>query len=76
VILDLDHTLWDWTHAWGAATRAMVRVLVAASVDPLLGPAIDPRPFYTHAFPLQDIDRALDAAASRPAGFLTALVTM
>jgi threonine dehydrogenase-like Zn-dependent dehydrogenase len=46
------------------------------AVDWLVRGVVDPRPFYTHTFPLQEIDRALDAAATRPAGFLKALVTM
>ena len=36
---------------------------------------LDPSPLYTHRFPLERIDEALDAARERPDGFVKALVT-
>ena len=35
----------------------------------------EPRPLYTHAYPLERLDAALDATRDRPDGFLKALVT-
>ena len=37
---------------------------------------LDPRPLYTHAFPLEKLDEALNATRDRPDGFLKALVTL
>jgi threonine dehydrogenase-like Zn-dependent dehydrogenase len=37
---------------------------------------LDPRPLYTHAFPLDRLGEALDATRDRPDGFLKALVTL
>jgi threonine dehydrogenase-like Zn-dependent dehydrogenase len=37
---------------------------------------LDPRSLYTHTFPLDRLDDALDATRDRPDGFLKALVTM
>jgi threonine dehydrogenase-like Zn-dependent dehydrogenase len=36
---------------------------------------LDPRPLYTHSFPLHRLDEALNATRDRPDGFLKALVT-
>jgi threonine dehydrogenase-like Zn-dependent dehydrogenase len=35
---------------------------------------LDPTPLYTHVFPLEQLDRALDHARERPTGFMKALV--
>lgn len=48
-----------------------IRDAVAAVADGQL----DPRPLYTHAFPLERLDEALDATRDRPDGFMKALVT-
>jgi threonine dehydrogenase-like Zn-dependent dehydrogenase len=37
---------------------------------------LDPRSLYTHTFPLDRLDDALDATRDRPDGFLKALVTL
>jgi threonine dehydrogenase-like Zn-dependent dehydrogenase len=37
---------------------------------------IDPRPLYTHQYPLERLGDALDATRDRPDGFLKALVTL
>jgi threonine dehydrogenase-like Zn-dependent dehydrogenase len=37
---------------------------------------LDPRPLYTHTFPLRDLAHAFEAASSRPAGFMKALVVL
>ena len=36
---------------------------------------LDPSPLYTHSFRLNDINQAFETVASRPEGFLKALVT-
>jgi threonine dehydrogenase-like Zn-dependent dehydrogenase len=36
---------------------------------------LDPSPLYTHTFPLERLDEALEAARTRPDGFMKALVT-
>jgi len=43
-------------------------------VDLVARGALDPRPFFTHAFPLDEINTAFAMAAARPDGFLKALV--
>jgi threonine dehydrogenase-like Zn-dependent dehydrogenase len=35
---------------------------------------LDPAPLYTHRYPLDALDRALDATRERPDGFMKALV--
>jgi threonine dehydrogenase-like Zn-dependent dehydrogenase len=47
-----------------------------AAVDAVVGGRLDPDPLYTHRFPLDQLDRALDATRDRPNGFLKALVVM
>ena len=37
---------------------------------------LDPSPLYTHHFPLEKLGEALDITASRPDGFLKALITL
>jgi threonine dehydrogenase-like Zn-dependent dehydrogenase len=44
------------------------------ALSSVLSGAVDPEPLYTHRFPLEQLDRALDATATRPEGFLKALV--
>jgi threonine dehydrogenase-like Zn-dependent dehydrogenase len=44
------------------------------ALSAVLSGAINPEPLYTHRFRLEELDRALDATATRPAGFLKALV--
>ena len=48
-----------------------IRLAAAAVADGRL----DPAPLYTHRFPLERLDEALDAARRRPDGFVKALVT-
>jgi len=45
------------------------------AVDAVAGGRLDPRPLYTHVFPLEELKAAMDAAATRPEGFVKALVT-
>mgnify|MGYP002777951851 CR=1 FL=1 len=46
------------------------------AVDLVADGRLDPRPLYTHRFPLDHLGDALDAARERPDGFLKALVTV
>jgi threonine dehydrogenase-like Zn-dependent dehydrogenase len=45
------------------------------AVDAVASGRLDPTPLYTHAFPLEKLDEALNATRDRPDGFLKALVT-
>ena len=45
------------------------------AVDALASGRLDPRELYTHSFPLERLDEALNATRDRPDGFLKALVT-
>jgi threonine dehydrogenase-like Zn-dependent dehydrogenase len=71
--------LWNWrgldvicAHERDPAVYAQgVREAVAAVASGRL----DPSPLYTHAFPLEKLDEALNATRDRPDGFLKALVT-
>jgi threonine dehydrogenase-like Zn-dependent dehydrogenase len=47
---------------------------IRAAVDAVVSGRLDPDPLYTHVYPLDELDRALDAAHERPDGFLKALV--
>jgi NADPH:quinone reductase len=47
-----------------------------AAMHAVLEGVIDPRPLYTHSFPLADLGRAFDATRDRPNGFLKALIQM
>jgi threonine dehydrogenase-like Zn-dependent dehydrogenase len=45
------------------------------AVEAVASGRLDPAPLYTHAFPLERLDEALNATRDRPDGFLKALVT-
>jgi threonine dehydrogenase-like Zn-dependent dehydrogenase len=45
------------------------------AVEAVASGRLDPSPLYTHRFPLERLDQALDATRDRPDGFLKALVT-
>lgn len=45
------------------------------AVEAVASGRLDPRPLYTHTFPLERLDEALNATRDRPDGFLKALVT-
>jgi threonine dehydrogenase-like Zn-dependent dehydrogenase len=45
-----------------------------AAVEAVASGRLDPSPLYTHRFPLERLDAALDATRDRPDGFLKALV--
>ena len=71
--------LWNWRgldviNAHERDPAIYVRGLHEA-VDAVVSGRLDPRPLYTHAYPLERLDEALDATRDRPDGFLKALVT-
>ena len=49
---------------------------IREAVEAVASGRLDPRPLYTHTFPLNRLDQALDATRDRPDGFLKALVTL
>ena len=49
---------------------------IREAVDAVASGRLDPRPLYTHAFPLDRLGDALDATRDRPDGFLKAYVTL
>jgi threonine dehydrogenase-like Zn-dependent dehydrogenase len=48
---------------------------IRAAVAAVTSGDLDPRPLYTHVYPLERLGDALDATRDRPDGFLKALVT-
>ncbi|MGA0605406.1 MDR/zinc-dependent alcohol dehydrogenase-like family protein [Phenylobacterium sp. VNQ135] len=46
------------------------------AVDAVASGRLDPSSLYTHSYPLEELDQALDATRDRPDGFLKALVTL
>src|SRR3954447_1830160 len=49
---------------------------IREAVDAVASGRLDPRPLYTHRFPLDQLDKALDATRDRPDEFLKALVIL
>ena len=47
---------------------------IREAVDAVASGRLDPRPLYTHLYPLDRLGDAMDAAAQRPDGFVKALV--
>lgn len=71
--------LWNWRgldviNAHERDPAQYVRGMCEA-VDAVASGRLDPRPLYTHTFPLQRLADALNATRDRPVGFLKALVT-
>jgi threonine dehydrogenase-like Zn-dependent dehydrogenase len=48
---------------------------IRAAIEAVASGRLDPRPLYTHRFPLEKLDEALNATRDRPDGFVKALVT-
>ncbi len=48
---------------------------IREAVEAVASGRLDPAPLYTHSFPLERLDEALNATRDRPDGFLKALVT-
>jgi 2-desacetyl-2-hydroxyethyl bacteriochlorophyllide A dehydrogenase len=75
----VDMQLWNWrgldvinAHERDPAIYVEGMRLAA---DAVAEGRLDPSPLYTHTFPLDRLDEALDAASERPDGFVKALVT-
>jgi threonine dehydrogenase-like Zn-dependent dehydrogenase len=71
--------LWNWRgldviNAHERDPKAYVEGIREA-VAAVASGRLDPSPLYTHRFPLERLDQALDATRDRPDGFLKALVT-
>jgi threonine dehydrogenase-like Zn-dependent dehydrogenase len=71
--------LWNWrgldvinAHERDPAVYAQG---VREAVEAVVSGRLDPSPLYTHIYPLDRLDEALDATRDRPDGFLKALVT-
>jgi threonine dehydrogenase-like Zn-dependent dehydrogenase len=70
--------LWNWrgldvinAHERDAAVAVQG---MREAVEAVASGRLDPRPLYTHVYPLERLDAALDATRDRPDGFLKALV--
>lgn len=77
---EVDMQLWNWRgidvinaheREEAAYTRGMREAVRAVETGRL-----DPSPLFTHRFPLEELDQALEAARTRPDGFMKALVMM
>ncbi|MDQ0457842.1 MDR/zinc-dependent alcohol dehydrogenase-like family protein [Rhizobium paknamense] len=70
--------LWNWRglDVINAHERdpSVYRDGIREAVEAVVSGRIDPMPLFTHRFPLEELDRALDATRDRPDGFLKALV--
>jgi threonine dehydrogenase-like Zn-dependent dehydrogenase len=71
--------LWNWRgidviNAHERDAQVYMRGIRAA-VDAVVSGQLDPSSLYTHRFPLDRLDDALNATRDRPDGFLKALVT-
>jgi threonine dehydrogenase-like Zn-dependent dehydrogenase len=75
----VDMRLWNWRglDVINAHEREPAVYLdgMAEAVRLVAANELDPRPLYTHTFPLERLDEALTAATERPDGFVKALVT-
>ena len=72
--------LWNWRgldviNAHERDPKVYVRGIREA-VAVVASGQLDPKPLYTHHFPLEQLGEALDAARDRPDGFLKALVSL
>jgi threonine dehydrogenase-like Zn-dependent dehydrogenase len=76
----VDMQLWNWRglDVINAHERDPKVYLdgIREAVDAVASGRLDPTPLYTHVFPLERLDEALDATRDRPDGFLKALVTL
>ncbi len=76
---EVDLQLWNWRgldviNAHERETEVYVRGIREAA-EAVADGRLDPGPLYTHTYPLDRLDEALEAARTRPDGFLKALVT-
>ncbi len=71
--------LWNWRgldviNAHERDSHIYVQGMRAA-VEAVASGRLDPTPLFTHSFPLERLDEALDATRDRPEGFVKAVVT-
>jgi threonine dehydrogenase-like Zn-dependent dehydrogenase len=75
----VDMQLWNWRglDVVNAHERDPAIYLqgIREAIDAVASGRLDPAPLYTHRFPLDRLDQALEAMRTRPDGFLKALVT-
>jgi threonine dehydrogenase-like Zn-dependent dehydrogenase len=74
----IDLQSWNWraievVNAHERDARAYVEGMRVA-VDAVAAGELDPTPLYTHSFPLRELGLALEAARTRPDGFVKAVV--
>jgi threonine dehydrogenase-like Zn-dependent dehydrogenase len=72
--------LWNWrgldvinAHERDAAIYVQG---IREAIEAVAAGRLDPNPLYTHVYPLDRLDKALDATRDRPEGFLKALVRL
>jgi threonine dehydrogenase-like Zn-dependent dehydrogenase len=72
--------LWNWRGIDVINAHERDPMIYAAgvrdAVEAVASGRLDPRPLYTHTYPLDRLAEALDATRDRPDGFLKALVTL
>jgi threonine dehydrogenase-like Zn-dependent dehydrogenase len=75
----VDMQLWNWRglDVVNAHEREPAVYLrgIREAIDAVASGRLDPAPLYTHRFPLDRLDDALETMRTRPDGFLKALVT-
>jgi threonine dehydrogenase-like Zn-dependent dehydrogenase len=76
----INMQLWNWRgldviNAHERDSRLYVQG-IGEALQAVTSGELDPRPLYTHTFPLERLDEALNATRDRPDGFLKALVLM
>jgi threonine dehydrogenase-like Zn-dependent dehydrogenase len=75
----VDMQLWNWRgiDVVNAHERdpAVARRGVVEAAEAVSAGWFDPSPLYTHLYPLDGVDQALDAMIERPPGFVKALIT-
>jgi threonine dehydrogenase-like Zn-dependent dehydrogenase len=49
---------------------------IRSAVEAVASGRLDPRPLYTHIYPLDQLDVALNATRDRPDGFMKALIAL
>jgi threonine dehydrogenase-like Zn-dependent dehydrogenase len=72
--------LWNWRgidviNAHERDPKAYIEGIREA-VDAVASGRLDPSSLYTHAYPLERLDEALNATRDRPDGFLKAIVAV
>jgi threonine dehydrogenase-like Zn-dependent dehydrogenase len=75
----INMQLWNWRglDVINAHERDPVFYIegIRAAVDLVVAGQLDPRPLYSHSYPLEQLDQALDATRDRPEGFVKAWIS-